>query len=131
MIRRLAAIALCALLLSACNPQEPVPPQQSSWAVVNWGQKSVVAGESFNVQRDGNSGVAFELNRPAPEGEVRVFFDNRSLPSVAVDGVIVTATIPPEHLATPGSYPVVLELAGEAGRVEVGAFVVVPGSSEQ
>lgn len=108
-------------LLSACNPQEPVPFP----VIANWGQQSTPAGVPFNVQADGRSGVYFELNQQAPPGDLLVTFDGKPLAGVAVTGVMVTATIPPEYLAVPGSYPVVLELPPAGTRVEAGNFEVV------
>ncbi len=129
------------LVLSACNPQEPVAsasdPVPAAGAsaetaagiaplnIVNWGQRSTPAGVPFNVQADGHSGVSFELNHKAPPADVVMSFDGKPLTGVVVSGVIVTATIPPEYLAKPGSYPVVMELQPAGTRVEAGNFEVV------
>lgn len=128
------------LLLSACNPQEPVAavdpvPAAATTAetaavtaplsIVNWGQRSTPAGVPFNVQADGNSGVSFELNQKAPPADVAMSFDGKPLTGVVVSGVIITATIPPEYLAKPGSYPVVMELLPAGTRIEAGNFEVV------
>lgn len=109
------------LLLAACNPQEPVPFP----VIANWGDRSTPAGVPFNVQADGHSGVYFELNQQAPPGSLVVTFNGKPLAGVAVSGVMVTATIPPEYLAVPGSYPVVLEMQPAGTRVEAGNFEVV------
>ena len=128
------------LILSACNPQEPVAavdpvpaaatPSETAAvtappSIVNWGQRSTPAGVPFNVQADGHSGVSFELSKEAPPGDVVVTLDGKPLTGIAVGGVIVTATIPPEYLAKPGSYPVVMELQPAGTRIEAGNFEVV------
>ncbi|MEO5962337.1 MAG: hypothetical protein ABIO75_08810 [Thermomonas sp.] len=97
----------------------------TSLSIVNWGQRSTPAGVPFNVQADGNSGVSFELNQTAPPADVVVSFDGKPLTGVVVAGVIVTATIPPEYLAEPGSYPVVMELQPAGTRIDAGNFEVV------
>lgn len=109
------------LLLSACDPQEPVPYP----VIVNWGERSTPAGVPFNVQAEGHSGISFKLNQPAPPGDVVVALDGKPLTGVAVSGVIITATSPPEYLAEPGSYPVVVELQPAGTRVKAGNFEVV------
>lgn len=134
--------AVLVLLVSACNPQEPVAvvdpvpvPAATSTAdaagataplaIVNWGQRSTPAGVPFNVQADGNSGVSFELNQMAPPADVVLSFDGKPLTGVVVGGLIITATIPAEYLAEPGNYPVVMELQPAGTRIEAGNFEVV------
>ncbi len=114
-------LSVALMLLSACNPQEPVPYP----ALANWGQQSTPAGVPFYVQADGHSGISFQLQQPAPPGEVVVTMDGKPLTGVAVSGAIITATIPPEYLAEPGIYPVVVELQPVGTRIEAGNFEVV------
>lgn len=127
------------LILSACNPQEPVArpsletgassaesaEEASSLRIVNWGNRSTPAGVPFNVQADGHSGISFELNQAAPPADVEISFDGKPLTGVVVSGVIITATIPPDYLADPGSYPVVVMLQPVGIRMEAGNFEVV------
>lgn len=129
------------LLLSACRAQEPVAPavdaaagasvttdtaaSVSSLSLVNWAQRSTPAGVPFNVQVDGNSGVSFELSQPAPPAEVVITMDGKPLTGVVVNGIIITATIPTEYLAMPGSYPVVVEFQPGGTRLDAGNFEVV------
>jgi hypothetical protein len=142
--RMCASLALC-IGLAACNPQSAVPPAQphadagpaqaspssgnasapqADWTVVNWGQQTTPAGSTFNVQRDGNSGVSFELNQPAPATELSVTFDGKPLTGVVASGVIVTATIPAEFLATPGAYPVEIQIPALNRKITAGNFTV-------
>jgi hypothetical protein len=116
----LLSVALM-LLLSACNPQEPVPFP----LIANWGQRSTPAGVPFNVQADGNSGIYFEFYQHAAPGDVVVTMGGKPLTGAAVSGAMVTATIPPEYLAEPGRYPVVVELQPAGTRVQAGDFEVV------
>ncbi|MDQ3038425.1 MAG: hypothetical protein M3R16_01275 [Pseudomonadota bacterium] len=140
-MKMLLSSVILALLLSACNPQEPVAPANDSspapaaaaesaagtapLTIVNWGQRTTPAGVPFNVQADGHSGVSFELSRKAPPADVAISFDGKPLTGVVVGGVIVTATIPPAYLAEVGSYPVVMELLPAGTRIEAGNFEVV------
>lgn len=132
-----AALAIC-LSAAACNPQEPAAPPvprgpaattpsaeaTAPLTVVNWGQRSTQAGQPFNVQADGNSGISFELSRPAPAGEFTISFDGKPLTGVVVNEIIITATIPGAYLATAGTYPVVVENARQGLRLEAGDFTV-------
>lgn len=131
---------LSILLLGACgdkpapiNPAsgDPAPASSDSAAasdssaklsVVNFSPNNTPAGTPFNVQRDGNSGISFELSRPAPAAEFLGWFDNKPLTGVVVSKTVVTATIPGDYLATPGSYPIELEVGGM--RLPAGTFIV-------
>ena len=134
MKRALPLVALV-VMLYGCNPQTPVAPQQAAapaasatpaaeYRVVNWGQRSTPAGTPFNVQRDGGSGISFELNQPAPAGDLRATFDGKPLNGIAANGVIVTATIPADYLGRPGHYPVALVLPTSPAPVSAGDFEV-------
>lgn len=90
--------------------------------VANFSPDKTPAGVPFNVQADGNSGISFELDRPAPPADFAVWFDGKPLTGVVAAGKIVTATIPVEYLAEPGRYPIELEVGGI--RIPAGDFVV-------
>jgi hypothetical protein len=132
--RMIATLFLSAMAtLAACNPQTPVPPADpvpsGPTRIINWGQRSTHAGQAFNVQADGNSGISFELSRPVAPGSFAISFDGRPLTGVAASGVIVTGTIPPNYLTTPGRYPVVLENVAAGIRLEAGDFTVEPATT--
>lgn len=145
-MNKFIALAATLIVIVGCNPQQTTPPAQpdgqgaaiapvpgaegrstgeaANYAVVSWGQQSTIANESFNVQQDGNSGLSFELNQPAPYGEIRATFDGKPLTSIVANGVIVTATIPDEYISTPGKYPVELILPASTEAVVAGDFEV-------
>ena len=139
-MKKYLLVGTLAAVCCACNPQQTPPPVQPSadasapaasaapaaveYKVVNWGQQSTTAGQGFNVQRDGNSGISFELNQPAPAGDIRATFDGKPLTGIAVNGVIVTATIPGDYIAKPGRYPVALVLPTAPQPVAAGEFEV-------
>lgn len=129
--------------LVGCNPQEGVPPTgpakssapttssnpatapaTNDYTVVNWSQRGTAPGVTFNVQRDGNSGISFELSQPVPTSEITATFDGKPLTGIATNGVIVTATIPGEYLAKAGSYPVELQIPDMALKIPAGNFEV-------
>ena len=130
--RMIATLLLSAMAaLAACNPQVAVPPAgpaalSEPARIVNWGQRSTHAGQPFNVQADGNSGISFELSAPIATGSFTILFDGRPLTGVAASGVILTGTIPLDYLATPGSYPMVVENVAAGVRLEAGDFTVEP-----
>lgn len=134
-----------AVALAACNPQESVPPanpaqpstapattasgpvaspESAEYKIVNWGNQTTAPGVEFNVQRDGNSGISFELNNPVPTSEITATFDGKPLTGIATNGVIVTATIPGEYLAEAGTYPIELQIPGMSLKIPVGNFEV-------
>ncbi len=94
--------------------------------ILSFNQDSTAAGQSFNVQSDGSSGITFELNRPAPKTGVKAWFDNRPLTGVVARDMVVTATIPAEYLGTVGEYPLELEIPGQPNRLAAGNFIVHP-----
>ncbi len=91
---------------------------------MQWGDKTTAPGVAFNVQRDGNSGISFELNQPVPTSEITATFDGKPLTGIATNGVIVTATIPGEFLAKAGSYPVELQIPALSLQIPAGDFQV-------
>lgn len=137
-----AALVL-AVALAGCNPQQGVPPANpaqpstkntasgpvsspasSEYKVVNWGNQTTAPGVTFNVQRDGNSGISFELNQTVPTSEITGTFDGKPLTGIATNGVIVTATIPGEFLSKAGSYPVELQIPALSVQIPAGDFEV-------
>lgn len=137
------AALFLAVGLAGCNPQEGVPPSEpaqpsapttssspatapatSEYTIVNWSQRGTAPGVEFNVQRDGNSGISFELNQPVPTSEITATFDGKPLTGIATNGVIVTATIPGEYLAKAGSYPVELQIPDMSLKIPAGNFEV-------
>ena len=140
---RSPALFLAIILLGACGdkPAPLNPPAASSTpaagaaatseadrpvklAVVNFSPISTPAGTPFNVQRDGNSGISFELNNPVPTSEITATFDGKPLTGIATNDVIVTATIPGEYLAEAGAYPVELQIPAMFLKIPVGNFEV-------
>ncbi len=133
---RLAGLLLC---LAACNPQQSVTPvdgnpistqraANDSMAtpieVLSWGPRSTTAGIPFNIQVDGNSGISFQLNKRAPAGDYIVTLDGRPLTGVVVSGELVTATIPAEYLARPGTFPLVVQNTTRGKRLMSDQFTV-------
>jgi len=89
--------------------------------VVNFSPNTTPAGTPFNVQRNGNSGISFELSS-TPMGAVKLWFDGKPMPDGVVVNLIVTSTIPVEYMASAGDYPIELEVAGV--RMPAGTFTV-------
>ncbi len=135
-----ACLGIGAAILSACNPQQAIPPADTPamsdtgasasaantrTSIVNWGQRSTPAGVPFNVQADGNSGVSFELSQPAPPGEFTVLFDGKPMTGVVVNGVIMTATIPNDYIAREGTFPVTIDNPAGGLHLSAGDFTVM------
>ena len=136
-------LTTAALVLCACNPQQGVPPTGAAtpaaetqapsptttavpleYTVVNMSPAKTKAGVPFNVQMDKGSGLSFEISRPVPVGDTKILFDGKPLGGVATNGVIITATIPGDYIAMPGSYPVTVLLPGLDTALPAGSFTV-------
>ena len=96
----------------------------STLKIVQWGPKSTKAGTMFNAQPDGNSGMFVELSGDAPLTKFEGTIGGKPLSGVIASGKVVTATIPAEYLATPGTYPVELVVPAQNARIAVGNFTV-------
>ncbi|MEJ7746211.1 MAG: hypothetical protein WKF61_05565 [Luteimonas sp.] len=130
-ISRNAGLLLAVLLLGACGekPAPTTPPAADSVAskpgealkVVNFSPNTTPAGTPFNVQRDGNSGISFQLSS-SPVGAVKLWFDGKPMADGVVVNLIVTSTIPVQYMASAGDYPIELEVGGV--RIPAGTFVV-------
>ncbi|MES2857684.1 MAG: hypothetical protein V4704_00710 [Pseudomonadota bacterium] len=108
----------------AATSAPAAPAAAGEYKIVNWSQKGTAPGAEFNVQRDGNSGISFELNQPVPTAEITGTFDGKPLTGIATNGVIVTATIPGEYLAEAGTYPVELQIPDLGKKIPAGNFEV-------
>lgn len=92
--------------------------------ILSFNQDSTRAGQAFNVQKDGNSGITFVLSSPAPATGVAAWFDDRPLTGVVARDSVVTATIPADYLRTPGTFPLALDIPGQPSRMVAGNFIV-------
>jgi len=141
---RISTLIVATCLMTACGEKpapvspvsvEPAPAaggmpvagradSSAALTVVEFSPNTTIAGTPFNVQTDGQSGISFVLSRSAPAAEFTGWFDSKPLSGLVVSKTIVTATIPAEYLATPGSFPVELDVGGV--RLPAGTFVIKP-----
>jgi hypothetical protein len=130
-----AAVISASLVLSSCEqrtvsaPSEPdkraTKSQQPAHVnIVRWGPDHAKAGESFNIQPDGNPGVWFELSGPVTGVELTATLDGKPLTGVVANGNIVTATIPLDYLTVPGTYLVELQTPSLGKKMLAGSFTV-------
>lgn len=135
------------LLAAACDSQPTPPPgaaapvdgtepvaasatdsaeskASAALTIVQWGPDKTTAGEAFNVQPDGNSGMWFQLSSVPPPAEYAGTIGGKPMISVVANGNIVAGTVPPDYLSTPGSYPVVLTITTTGQKFEVGNFII-------
>ena len=83
-------------------------PTDAAPQLVTWGPQSTPAGTSFQVQADGGSGMFFQFDRELPVAPTAVTFNGKPLGGMVAEGKVVTATVPAEALATPGTFEIVI-----------------------
>ena len=71
--------------------------------ITSWGPDRTKAGAVFNAQPDGSAALWIRLNQSLSGDVVSVDFDGHPLPA-AVQGQLVTASVPPPLHASPGTY---------------------------
>lgn len=72
--------------------------------ITSWGPDRTKAGKVFNAQPDGSAALWIRLNRSLSGDAVTVDFNGHPLPA-AVQGELVTASVPPALYAGSGTYP--------------------------
>jgi hypothetical protein len=83
--------------------------------ITDWGPRQARAGVAFNVQPGGHAALWIRVDRPLDGESVLVRFGDAYLEG-EVAGVLVTAMVPPESYARPGSYDVRVVARGRDGR---------------
>jgi len=117
-----AVAASMALTLAACGNQQAAQTQTTSAAVqatpvssavpgsleiTSWGPESTQAGEVFNKQPDGSAALWIHVNQPLTGDVVAIEF-NGTLLQGNISGDLVTAGVPKNLYAKPGSYKVLV-----------------------
>jgi hypothetical protein len=141
--KSLVLLSLC-FALSACDSQPTAAPgaaadanavpapapiaepaESTKLTVIHWGPEKTKAGEAFNVQADGNSGIWFELDREVPPGtSIAGTFGGKPLIGAVVNGKFGAATIPLDYIATAGTYPMELHIPAEGPAIPAVDIVV-------
>ena len=146
MTRNITSLFCLAFALTACDSQptaapgsastpavaapapmaEPTAPVEAAAPkIIKWGPERVKAGEPFNVQADGNSGIWFELETAVPAGtSIAGTFDGKPLIGPVINGKFGAATIPVDYLATPGTYPMQLHIPADGPAIAAGSIIV-------
>lgn len=144
MTRKITGLLCLAFALTACDtqptaspgPSSAVPPpapmdepaapvEASAPKVIKWGPERAKAGEAFNVQADGNSGIWFELESPVPAGtSISGTFDGKPLIGPVVNGKFGAATIPVDYVAAPGTYAMELHIPADAPAIQAGTIII-------
>jgi hypothetical protein len=94
--------------------------------VIAWGPHKTVQGQTFNVQKDGESGLWIKTSGVSLARGAAVTFDGKLLEKVYfnADKGTVTTTIPAEDLATAGMKHIVLKPSADGPGIDVGDFEV-------
>lgn len=116
-----AVAASLALVLAACGnhqaAQTETPSASSPQAIAassavpgslkitSWGPESTPAGVAFNKQPDGSAALWIHVNQPLT-GDVAAIEFNGTLLQGNIAGDLVTAGVPKDLYAKPGSYKV-------------------------
>jgi len=89
--------------LSTNAPDKAADVTQSSLQITKWGPDRTKAGVVFNEQSDGSAALWIRMNKSLNGADVVVDFNGQPL-TTAVQGELVTATVPPSLFAAPGTY---------------------------
>lgn len=99
--------------LVGCNGRDQAPSSNNvgqttadvtgALQITSWGPDRTKAGVAFNPQPDGSAALWIRLNRALSGDTVSVDFNGHLLVA-AVQGELVTASMPPSLYATPGTY---------------------------
>lgn len=84
-------------------PDKAAGAAQSSLQITKWGPDRTKAGVVFNEQSDGSAALWIRMNRSLSGADVVVDFNGQPL-TTAVQGDLVTATVPPSLFAAQGTY---------------------------
>lgn len=119
-IFQFAAVAPIVLIVAACSDRPAAKTETSSASVrtitggsavpadlkiTSWGLDNTKAGMVFNKQPDGSAALWIRVNQPLTGDVVAIEF-NSVLLQGAITGNLVTASVPADLYAKPGSYTV-------------------------
>lgn len=71
--------------------------------IANWGPQETKAGVPFNAQPDGSAAFWLQMNQSLDGSDAAVQLDGKTLSS-AISDKLITANVPPEFYAKPGTY---------------------------
>lgn len=140
-VRSIALVACLVAAMAGCTDQNGAASssagttsvsasEAAALKVKSWGPKNTPTATTFNLQPDGNSGVFAELTGPVPQTRFTASLGGKPLSAVVASGNVVTATVPKDYLAAPGSYPLELQIPAMDIRIPAGDFVVGSGPEE-
>lgn len=118
------------VVLSACSQQQPSTTVQEgkplSLVIEDFGPHRIKAGETFNAQPDGASGIWVRVDQRLDGYPAAVWFAGRKLGGTGIDKGTVTGVVPADLINTPGTYEVEIRIGaeGEQGRSNKVQFVV-------
>lgn len=117
-----AVAASMALILAACGNHQAGQTETSNASspqaiagssavsglkITSWGPESTQAGVAFNKQPDGSAALWIHVNQPLTGDAAAIEF-NGNLLQGNISGDLVTAGVPKDLYATPGSYKVLV-----------------------
>jgi hypothetical protein len=91
-----------------------LPPAPLDVAIVAFGPTPVIHNQPFNVQPNGKSAIWVKINKPGEANFVLVLGDQRLATNVS--GNLLTAVVPSNLFANPGSPPLLVEAVQKAQR---------------
>ncbi|MEO9090908.1 MAG: hypothetical protein ABI247_11320 [Rhodanobacter sp.] len=100
--------------LSGCDRGGKAPPSNTAGVtsgaihgdlqITSWGPDRTKAGVIFNAQPDGNAALWIRVNHSLDGTEATIDFNGHPL-TAAVQGELVTTSVPSSLYAAPGTYP--------------------------
>lgn len=126
---RFIFILFMMVIVGACCPNtENATKQQaqklSELQLGDWGPRETIAGQMFNTQSGGKSGLWIQVSGLDLSSNIEVHFGGHVLPDSHATDKLVTAAVPVEMLKEPGDKEVVVVETSTGRKLPVGLFLI-------
>lgn len=115
-------------LFSGCSEQRPkdtVSVNASQITITEWQPRSVMMGQSFNTQPNGDSALWFIARGVQTSDNYEFWFGDTRIDALYIElNKSGTVTIPKDLLKSPGKFNLFLKAKPDGKKIELGVFEV-------
>lgn len=123
-----AFILISIFLLGGCSDQQSkneVNVLASQITITEWQPRSVVTGQSFNTQPNGDSALWFIASGVQTSDNYEFWFGDKRIDALFIElNKSGTVTIPKDFLKSPGKFNLFLKAKPDGKKIELGVFEV-------